>query len=137
MSINKYSVSIGSYAQSHYIKSFSKTYKTQWDYTLNTIIMMLEHLDNFLWDSKIELISRSEDTRFSIYKWEFSILKSWISPHASWNRYILFVDRETRLCKILLVYNKTDLPKNQHETFWRKSTIKSEYVEIQTIFPNL
>ena len=44
----KYNVHVGEYAESHYIKDFSKKYKKEREYTFFTIVKMLEHLDNFL-----------------------------------------------------------------------------------------
>lgn len=133
----KYNVHVGEYAESHYIKDFSKKYKKEREYTFFTIVKMLEHLDNFLWDTKIEIIHQTSDTRFQILKGEFSVAKSNISPHASWNRYILLVDRENKTCTILLLYHKSHIEKKMQETKWWQLRIKNEYKEIKALFPNL
>jgi hypothetical protein len=56
MFINKYyDVLVGEYAKKHFIKSFSKKYKT-WDDTFIEINNMLSRINMFLLSSKIEKI---------------------------------------------------------------------------------
>lgn len=69
-----------------------------------------------------------------IAKYDFSIAGSKISPKDSGNRCIVHIDGNKQFINILLIYNKTDLPKNKHETTYILDVIKNEYKEIKELF---
>ncbi len=131
---NNYIVNVWNYAQSHYIKRFKKTYKLTWDRTIKIIKISLSHLDNFLLTTKAEIISSCD--KWNIIKCEFNIVWLNISPHASWNRYIVYHDKITWEIMILLLYSKTDVKWNTETVRW-KQEIKNNYDFIKKIFSNL
>lgn len=68
---SNYRVSVTEYAQRHYIKSFSKKYKSAWDKTLITIENLLSRIVVFRDTSKVHKIHIC-DTKY-IAKCEFNI----------------------------------------------------------------
>jgi len=56
-----------------------------------------------------------------------------LSPKTSGNRCILFINEETRLVKILLVYSKDDISPPNETQKW-KSIVKNEFTEVAEIF---
>lgn len=65
-----------------------------------------------------------------LFKYDFTVAQSGVSPKASGNRCIVFLDTETHAQTILMLYGKTDLPKNQGETTWIVKTVAAEYKEL-------
>lgn len=131
---NKYSVIVGEYAKKHFIKSFSKKYKSAWEKTFTTIENVLSRIVAFSRTSKVNQICVCEHQY--IAKCEFNIEWQKTSTKTSWNRIIVYVDEELFETKILLLYAKTDI-KWEHETAWWKSEVKNNYSDIAEIFPNL
>jgi hypothetical protein len=68
-----------------------------------------------------------------LVKLDFAVEGTRMSPKASGNRCILFVDEDTRLVKILLVYSKNEISPPNETQKW-KNIIKDEYGEIAAIF---
>lgn len=125
MSISKgYKVYIWEYARDHFIKSFSKNYKTARDITLRAIQWVTQRIEAFLQTSKAEKIHSCGSLH--IVKCEFVVAWTKLSPHGSGNRYIVYMDQEKYECHILLVYAKTDV-KWANETARWKSEIKKNY----------
>jgi hypothetical protein len=56
MSIS-YIIKIEEFAQNHYINFFSKKYKNFWDVTIKSIVLELEHFNEFIKTDHIDLIS--------------------------------------------------------------------------------
>ena len=52
------------------------------------------------------------------------------SPKTSGNRCVLLIDNDKELIQVLLIYSKTDLPKNKKETEYIKSIIFEQYSNI-------
>jgi hypothetical protein len=128
MSINDlYEVHIPSYAQDHFIKSFSKTYKTARDVTWRAIQWFTQRIETFLQTTKAEKIHSCG--LFHIVKCEFAVAWTNLSPHASGNRYIVYMDEENHQCHILLVYAKTDVKWINETSRWRWE-IKKNYPEL-------
>lgn len=131
MSINNYNVSVSEYAEKHFIKDFSKKYKTTWQSTMDSIFFMLSHIDNFLLTNKAKKI-HSCDT-WMIIKCEFKISWSNESPKTSGNRIIVFKDNERNSVEILLIYCKNNYNWN-NETVWWEQQIKNNHKEIYELF---
>ena len=70
---------------------------------------------------------------FRLVKLDFAIFGLKISPKSSGNRCILFIDGNTKVVRILLVYSKNDLPAH-HETAEWKNLVKSQYSDVAGIF---
>ena len=129
MSIN-YSVSIEAYAERHYVKSFSKKYKSKWDITLNAIIEELKRFDSLLTSSIAETIVDGGDVL--IVKTEFRIATTNESRKSSGNRCIIAVHKKLGIIKILLVYNKTDLSGTNETAEWKR-IIKENYKDYEDL----
>lgn len=134
MCINqKYNIKTGKYARNHFLKSFSKKYKT-WDNTFSYINDMLSRIDRLLLTSNAERIHIWNN--LYIAKCEFKIAWSNQSAKSSWNRIIVYVDQEQKEITILLIHSKTDIKWN-NETVWRQQEIKNNYNVIKKSFPNI
>ena len=127
MSIN-YEIILEKYTKKHHIKDFKAKYKKAWNMTYNVILKMLQNLSNFLTTSKANIIK--ENTNYKIVKCEFNIVWTNVSTKNSGNRYVIFVDRNKKIIKILLIYHKWHIPKNKKETVWWKDEIRSNYKDI-------
>jgi len=119
-----YIIKIEEFAQSHYIKNFSKKYKNFWDITIRGILLELEHFDEFVKTDHIDLISCCES--IVIFKSDFRIAGTKFSRKASGNRYIMSLDKSKNELKILLMYHKNDIG-NKNETAAWKKMIKENY----------
>lgn len=127
------SVKIEKYAEGHFIKTFSKKYKSHWDVTLEAITFELGRIDYFfkLKTKKLEDICGNDSIR--IIKLEFTVAKSNQSAHASGNRCIAVWDKKKNLVSILLVYGKTDLSGHNETAEW-KGIIRDNYPEYSHLF---
>ena len=126
-----YRVQFEPYTERHYINKFKKAYKDKWLATERTIIAVCERIDNMLLYNRADLISVSGC--YKLVKLDFAIDGTRMSPKASGNRCILFVDDDMRVVKILLVYSKNDISPPNETQKW-KNIIKSEYAEIAELF---
>ncbi|MCL2044958.1 MAG: hypothetical protein FWG88_01045 [Oscillospiraceae bacterium] len=126
-----YRVQFESFTERHYINKFYKTYKDKWLATERTIIAVCERIDNMLLYNRADLISISGC--YKLVKLDFAVDGTRMSPKASGNRCILFVDEDMREVKILLVYSKNDISPPNETQKW-KNIIKGEYTEIAELF---
>ena len=126
-----YRVVFEPFTERHYVKKFKKEYKDKWDTTKRTIITICEHIDNMLLYNRADLISIFEC--YKLVKLDFAVEGTHVSPKASGNRCILFVDEDTRAVKILLVYSKNEISPPNETQKW-KTIIKDEYREIAKLF---
>ena len=126
-----YRVQFEPFAERHYIYKFHKAYKDKWLATERTIIAVCEHIDNMLLYNRADLISISGC--YKLVKLDFAVDGTRMSPKASGNRCILFVDEDMRAVKILLVYSKNDISLPNETQKW-KNIIKCEYAEIAELF---
>lgn len=117
----RYIVKIEKFAESHYIKKFSKKYNNFWDKTLKGIILELERFDNYK-----EKTSISSFKSIHIFKIEFRVAGTNSSKKNSGNRYIISLDKAKNEIKILLVYHKNDIG-NRNETATWKKIIRNNY----------
>ena len=51
-----YTVTVGNFAENHFIKSFHKKYKKYWDVTWRAITSELERIDNLLKTNRAESV---------------------------------------------------------------------------------
>lgn len=121
-----YRVVIGNYAERHFIKRFAKDYKgKRWDITLSSIEQDLRRVHALQSTQQVDELKRGSGC--ILFKYDFTVAQSGVSPKTSGNRCIVFLDTETHLQTVLLVYGKQDLPKNQHETDWVYKTVRATY----------
>ena len=123
MSIN-YIVKIEEFANSHYIKKFSKKYKNFWDITLKGILLELERFEEFTKTDHLDFISGRDNV--SIFKADFRVAGTNFSRKASGNRYIIALDNNKNEIKILLMYHKNDIGDRNETSSW-KNIIKDNY----------
>ena len=131
MDQHKYKVVFEDFTKRHFIKNFEKKYKSQWNKTQEDIIFVCEHIENMLLTKRAVLISVADNCR--LVKLDFAIFGIKISPKASGNRCILFLDDDMGIVKILLVYSKNDISTHDETQEW-KNIIKAQYPSIGEIF---
>jgi hypothetical protein len=127
----RYKVILEKYAEQHYIKSFSKDYKSTWSKTMDNIVTLCEHIDNVLHYKRASIVKQT--TEYKLVKLNFAIEGTKKSPKASGNRCILFVNESEHSVKILLVYHKNHV-KSKHETAWWQGIIADEFPDIRDTF---
>ena len=126
-----YRVEFTDFAERYYVKKFRKKYRDKWNATELTIITVCERIDNMLLYERVDLISEFGSNK--LVKLDFAVEGTRMSPKASGNRCILYINEEMRLVKILLVYSKDDISSPNETQKW-KSIIKNEYKEVARIF---
>ena len=126
-----YRVQFEPYSKRHYINKFLKAYRDKWLTTERIIIAVCERIDNMLLYNRADLISISGS--YKLVKLDFAVEGTRMSPKASGNRCILFVDEDSRSVKILLVYSRNEISPPNETQKW-KNIIKDEYREIAEIF---
>ena len=119
----RYIVKIEKFAESHYIKKFSKKYNNFWDKTLKGIMLELERFDNYKEETPISSLKN-----IHIFKKEFRVAGTNFSKKNSGNRYIISLDKDKNEIKMLLVYHKNDIGDKNETAKWKK-IIKNNYNE--------
>lgn len=122
-----YSCSWSKYAERHYAKVFSKRYKNAWQATRNDITNVCEHIDAMLVYERADVIADTGTQK--IVKLDFAIEGMRISPKASGNRCILFIDEVKRHVEVLIVYSKNEIEPPNETAKWKR-IIRTEYSEI-------
>ena len=123
--INEYEVIIESFTERHFIKTFAKKYKGAWDLTLGFLVAEFKFIDVLFLKNTAEYITdRWAD--IALCKTEFKIAGTRISRHASGNRCIVAVHKNTSTIHVLLVYGKTDLSGGNETANW-KNIIRENY----------
>ncbi len=123
MSIS-YNAKIEKFTEKHYIKRFSKKYKSFWDFSIKGIISELERFDEFVKTEYINLISDCNE--ITIFKADFRVASTKFSRKALGNRYIFSLDKSKKEIKILLMYHKDDIGTKNETATWKK-IIKDNY----------
>jgi len=131
MEQSNYRVSFEPFTERHYVNKFQKAYRDKWFATERTIIAVCERIDNMLQYNRADLISISGC--YKLVKLDFAVEGTHISPKASGNRCILFIDEDTREVKILLVYSKNEISPPNETQKW-KNIIRDNYGEIAILF---
>jgi len=126
-----YRVQFESFTERHYVNKFQKAYMNKWYATERTIIAVCERIDNMLQYNRADLISISGC--YKLVKLDFAVEGTHVSPKASGNRCILFVDEDIRVVKILLVYSKNEISPPNETQKW-KNIIRDNYGEISKLF---
>lgn len=121
-----YRVVVGAFATRHFIKRFAKDYKgKRWDITYRSIEGSLRRIYELQSTQHVDELKRGSGC--ILFKLDFTVAQSGVSAKASGNRCVVFLDVTNHQQTILLVYGKTDLPKNQQETAWINATVQNEY----------
>ena len=121
-----YRIFFSEYAQRHHIKRFAKDYKgKRWVITLDSIFQDLKRIHSMQLTQQVDELKRGDG--FKLFKYDFAIAQSGISPKASGNRCIIFLDEANHRQDVLIVYSKNDLPKNMNETQYIYQIVKDEF----------
>jgi len=130
MSTN-YVVVVEKFAERHYISKFKKKHRNAWDITWNAISEQFKRIEALIGvNSIVEIICDVGDTK--ICKTEFRIAGPGKSRHASGNRCIIAVRKDTSTVHVLLVYSKGDLGGRNETAAW-KAMICDNYPEYRNI----
>lgn len=132
-----FSVFYEEYAKRHYLNKFQKKYKGNiWDYTEDSIKQDLARLR--MKNNTTQKSSQIDELKYKNNKWlakyDFKIAGSKESTKTSGNRCIVYIDNDKDLIKILLIYNKNDLPKNKNETAYIFDELERNYKELMENF---
>ena len=130
MSTN-YEVTIESFAERHYIRTFAKKYKKAWDFTLSALVREFQSFDVILEKTIAEEIT-DKNADIVICKTEFKISGTQESRHGSGNRCIVAKHKNTNKICVLLVYHKNDLGGGNETINWKK-VIKENYPEYKEV----
>ena len=123
-----YQVLFSQYAQRHFIKDFAKKYKgRRWLVTQTSILQDLKRLRFLQQTQQVDELMYHQ--RCWLFKYDFAVAQTNISPKRSGNRCLVFLDSLRYIQTVLLVYNKSKLPKNQAETIYLKQLVKTEFRE--------
>lgn len=68
-----------------------------------------------------------------LVKLDFAIAGTRVSPKASGNRCILYINEETRHVEVLIAYSKNEIGPPNETTKW-KQLLKAQYNDIAQIF---
>lgn len=131
------SISYMNYAKSHFRKEFEKKYKGKWwEKTESSFLEDLRRLrtPNNTTQKSMQIDQLKYKDNCWLFKYDFRIAGSKESTKSSGNRIVGFLDNKIGKIDILLIYGKTDLPKNMGETAFIEETIKINYPEIYKLF---
>ncbi|MDP3726598.1 MAG: hypothetical protein Q8R36_05385 [bacterium] len=130
MSTN-YTVIVEKYSERHFISKFKKKYKGAWEVTWTELQGEFERIDAVIGKTNIaETITDQGDIK--ICKTEFRVHGTQESRHASGNRCIVAVHKDTCVVNVLVVYHKGDLGGSNEIASW-KNLVKENYQEYSKI----
>ena len=124
-----YRIFFTEFAERHHIKRFAKDYKgKRWLVTLDSIFQDLKRVHSMQMTQQVDELKYGDDCK--LFKYDFSIAQSGISPKASGNRCVIFLDIERHRQDVLMVYGKNDLPKNMSETQFIYNIVQTQFKEL-------
>lgn len=116
------------YANKHFIKRFAKDYKgKRWLVTHDSIYQDLKRIHAITRTQQVDELKKGDGC--ILFKYDFAVAQTNISPKASGNRCAVFLDIQKKRADVLLVFGKGDLPKNKGETQYIFDTVSSEFPE--------
>lgn len=120
-----YGVAIESFCEKHYIKDLQKKHKeVPWRETLKGVKGMVRNPNASLASKKLTVIHDLGAVK--ICKGEFKIFGSKVSVKRSGLRFIMAVDGERLMSRVLLVYGK-DHVRGGHETVWWQGVVRDNF----------
>ncbi len=124
-------VDFSHYAENHFCKMFSKKYKWKWIHTKRTIQFALERIYELQKKSSIDFLSYSQEDNVGIFKFDFRIAGTNVSPKAAGNRVIFILNNRESKIDILIVYGKNHCDKKHSETQWIYKQIKENFPDFK------
>jgi len=131
-----FSVTYTSYSIRHYLKDFRKNYKgKQWEYTEKSIIQDLMRLR--IEHNTTQFSSQIDELKYYdgeyLAKYDFKIALTNESTKTSGNRCVLYINDKNNIIKILMIYGKTNLPKNKDETKFIMDELENNDFDIDNL----
>jgi hypothetical protein len=124
-----YRIFFTDYAERHHIKRFAKDYKgRRWLITQDSIFQDLKRIHSMQMTQQVDELKNGENCR--LFKYDFAVAQSGVSPKASGNRCVVFLDIAAHRQDVLMVYGKSDLPKNIRETQYIHKIVQAEFKEL-------
>ena len=121
-----YRIFFSDYAKRHYIKRFAKDYPgKRWIVTQDSICQDLKRISVMQQSQQVDELKSGEGCK--LFKYDFAVAQSGVSPKASGNRCIVFLGTNNHRQDVLLVYGKGDISKNQSETVFIETVVKTEF----------
>lgn len=122
----RYDVVFHENTQKHYIKSFKKRYKKNWDVTQRSVEKTLERIFYLYGTNQMDIICTSNKNSI-LAKFEFKVAGCDMSAKSSGNRCILSIDNTHSIVSVVLVYHKKNIrPHSTKETNWWKDHLKKK-----------
>lgn len=125
---SEYAVVFEPFTRNHYAKMFEKKYKYAWIITERAIGAVLARADALLAHRIDKLDKIKECAGGIVYKYDFSVAGTNVSPKKAGNRCIVLFQKQERTVRVLLVYGKTHVV-GSNETLWWKGIVKKQYPE--------
>lgn len=123
-----FQVIFSEYCETHFCKDFYKKYKgKQWIESKKTITETLERSYMVQQINLIDVLWYSQEDHTGIFKFDFKVAGTNMSPKSSGNRVIFALNNTTGKIEVLLVYGKDHSAKKQSETSWIQKTIKDNF----------
>lgn len=124
-----YRVYFSEYAERHFIKRFNKDYKgKRWSVTRDSIFQDLKRVHALQSTQQVDELKSGPDCK--LFKYDFAVAQTGVSPKASGNRCVVFLDSKQHRLDVLIVYGKGDLPKKTGENQYILSTVADIYPEL-------
>lgn len=124
-----YRVVFSDFAEKHFIKTFAKKYKgRRWMVTQESIFQDLKRVRELQKTQQIDELLHFNSKW--LFKYDFAVAQTNVSPKASGNRCLVYLDCSRYLQTVLVVYNKGDLPKKQSETSYLLKTVEKEFPDL-------
>lgn len=127
-----FSVTYTNYSKRHHLKDFQKKYKgKQWDFTERSFMqdLMRLRMENNTTQSSNQIDELKYNKHEYLVKYDFKIALTNESTKSSGNRCVLYISDEKNTIEILLIYNKTYLPKNKDETKYIMDEIEANFID--------
>lgn len=122
----EFRVIFSEYSQRHFIKKFEKLYPgKRWTVTQQSIFDSLRRLYGISSLQQVDELKAGDDC--ILFKYDFAVAQTNVSPKASGNRCVCVLDLKDKLITVLMIYSKTDLPKNKKETDFIKEVAQQEF----------
>jgi hypothetical protein len=124
-----YRIFFTKYSERYFMKRFAKEYKgKRWTVTLDSIFQDLKRVHAMQLTQQVDELKHGLDCK--LFKYDFTIAQSGVSPKASGNRCVVFLDTARHRQDVLMVYGKKDLPKNISETQYIYKIIEEQHKDL-------
>jgi hypothetical protein len=124
-----YRIFFTAFAERYYIKRFAKDYKgKRWLITIDSVFQDLKRVHSMQTTQQVDELKHGDGCK--LFKYDFTVAQSGVSPKASGNRAVIFLDIKSHRQDVLLVYGKADLPKNMSETQFIYKTVEEQFKEL-------